>query len=51
MAKEIKYPFVQRCKDLSQKLEGKSSLKDRVLVKKIKYILGVIEDKNKSKLK
>jgi len=51
LSKGFKYPFVEQCRDIMHKLKGKTSLKDRVLAKKIKYILNVVEDIGKSVIK
>lgn len=43
MSKGFKYPFIQNCKDIREHLKKKSSLKDRVIARKIEYIIKTLE--------
>ena len=42
MSKGFKYPFLQNCKDIRGKLSGHANLKDRVLVKKVDFIIKTL---------
>lgn len=43
MSKGVKYPLIQNCKDIREKLKKSSCLKDRVIVRKVEYIIKVLE--------
>lgn len=43
MSRGFKYPFIQHCKDIRDKLKKNSSLKDRVIARKVAYIIAALE--------